>query len=188
MSKKIPQPTTTCIKQIAARECNKKNTKLDIYALRFLFGAYPKNMNIYNVLLKVVALNVLYSTRIFDVRNAAQVIVSRKIDKLLRGGTPEAVKRIQKMRLGGKVRGTYSFATKYCNSHDPDNYPIYDRNVVKGLTAYRKKDNFAQFTQKALKNYETYKKVLLTFRSFYKLKSVSTTELDKFLWAIGETS
>jgi hypothetical protein len=181
----LVKPSRNTIAETAARLREKKNTLLDIRALSLLFKAHRYNTDVAEVLLKVVALNDLYSTRIFKVRDAARTIVAAKIDSLLRTGDPRAVERIQTMRLGGRKRSTYSFATKYCSWHAPDKYPIFDRNVKAALTAYRKRDKFETFTQNDLLDYQTFLRVLLAFRERYGLQDVSNGDLDKFLWKIG---
>jgi len=131
-------------------------------------------------------LNDLYSTRIFKVRDAARAIVAAKIDKFIKRGDPRAVKCIQRMKLGSKRRSTYSFATKYCSWHYPEEYPIFDKNVMRALTAYRIQDKFAKFNQKELRDYTKYLEVLNAFRKHYKVESSSLRDLDKFLWCVGD--
>ena len=45
----------------------------------------------------------------------------------------------------GKTRNHYSFASKYCSHHFPEDYPIFDSYVEKMLRFYAKADQFASF-------------------------------------------
>ena len=83
------------------------------------------------------------------------------------------------------MRRTYSFATKYCSWHDPEKYAIFDGNVVKALTAYRKQDQFTAFRQKDLRDYAKFIETLSAFKAYYGVQDVSVGDLDKFLWNIG---
>lgn len=48
---------------------------------------------------------------------------------------PDLIEKIANVDFGGKRRRNYSFATKYCNFHRPDIYPIYDSLIVGVLSA-----------------------------------------------------
>ena len=86
---------------------------------------------------------------------------------------------------GRSLSRTYSFATKYCSWHDPEKYAIFDGNVVKALTAYRKQDQFTAFRQKDLRDYAKFIETLSAFKAYYGVQDVSVGDLDKFLWNIG---
>lgn len=181
----LPKPSKKLIQKKAEELRKQEDTLLDLEVLNNLFKSNSSNTDIPTVLLKVTVLNELYSTRIFKVRDAARAIVDAEIDSLLDNNDPCAVKRIQTMKLGSKVRSTYSFATKYCSWHHPENYPIFDKNVMKALTAYRIQDKFAKFSQKDLRDYKKFIEILKIFRKYYEVENVSFSDLDKFLWSVG---
>ena len=81
----------------ASEEFNKENSVIE-QALKELFGQYRGNNNHPHVLLKVVALNRLYSAGILGVHDAAYHIYqhAQEIDAALTDGAPEAVDRIQR--------------------------------------------------------------------------------------------
>lgn len=93
-------------------------------ALSVLVRHFPRNVELPHVLLKVVALNKLYSTNILDVETVARPITGLRIDAPLSGGSSQAVDLIASVRIAGKVRYNLSFATKYCSWHNPTAYPI----------------------------------------------------------------
>ena len=181
----LPKPTKTKVLSVAKRERTQMSAQTDIKALRILFGAYPKNACTEEILLKATVLNDLYSTQIFNIRDAGLAIKAAKIDRLLNNGSLEAVARIQEMEISGKKRSTYSFATKYCSFHKPEIYPIYDEHVKLALVAYQEKDSFAKFSQISLRDYLLYVNVLNEFRQHYGLQDVPVFDLDKFLWRVG---
>jgi hypothetical protein len=100
-------------------------------ALNLLFTQYPKNTNLDHVLLKVVALNALYSTMIRvsskitpTVYDVARHIIHLDIDAKLDEGSELLVDQIANtnqlaIKLGKEKQYNYSFATKYCSFHRP---------------------------------------------------------------------
>ena len=156
------------------------------WLLTQLFQQYPHNTDPRHVWLKVAILNVIYSTRIQAVSKVAEHIHNLKeIDHLLADGSTDAVKRIANVQIGEKKRCFYSFATKYCNWHNPTAYPIFDKNVCACLTHYSKKDGFDTFTLDGLWRYPKFKNVVDEFQKRYHLESLSYKELDKFMWQHG---
>jgi hypothetical protein len=159
-------------------------------ALSELFGRYPSNNDLPHVLLKVAALNSLYSTQIFAVVEVARNIHAQDIDPALAAGSPEIVHKIAKITIKGKERNNYSFATKYCNWHRPALYPIWDSHVDMYLWRLQKQSHFAKdFDSNAvLWNYPAFREVMTAFRDFYGLGSFTFKEIDKFLWSYGGKS
>jgi len=157
-------------------------------AVAQLFASFPTNTKVAHVLLKVLILNKLYSTRIrdIDVEVVARHIVSLRSDSLLANGTSRAVKLVAQVKIDGKVRNKYSFATKYCNWHNRAFFAIYDSSVDCALWAYAKKDGFAKFYRKEFWDYDKFLKIMEDFRTFYGLRSVPFKRLDKFLWLQGK--
>ena len=81
---------------------------------------YPNNTDIYEILIKVAALNDFYSTNIFSVYSVAEHILSLKIDERLKSGDSTLVKEIAEITISSKSKNFYSFATKYCTHHNPE--------------------------------------------------------------------
>jgi hypothetical protein len=158
-------------------------------ALAELFAAYPGNDNASHVLLKVVALNSLYSTRILAVLKLANHIAEQgaQIDAALAAGSAEAVEVIAG---AGQIDLTfYSFATKYCNWHNPGAYPIYDSRVDKYLWGLKKQGLFSseKLAERGdMWSYPAFCEVMTAFRNDFGLGAFSFKEIDKFLWSQGE--
>lgn len=152
-----------------------------------LFNAFPENKNLEDILLKISVINDLYSTNIYATFIMAKHIKQLKIDEELRKGDPNLVKEIAtghdiRTNKNNKEIKFYSFATKYCNWHNQDQYAIYDSFVEKILLAYRHKDNFSDFKNADLKNFKKFKGVINDFVNFYDLDHHNLKEIDKFLW------
>jgi hypothetical protein len=160
-------------------------------ALAELFAAYPANDNPSHILLKVVALNSLYSTRILAVLKLAHYIadLGARLDAALAAGAQEAVTLIAPAGNGDSDLTFYTFATKYCNWHQPNFYPIYDSRVDKYLWALKKQGNFkceAFSDRQDLHQYPQFCAVMKAFREQFGLGSFSFKQIDEFLWSQGE--
>jgi hypothetical protein len=188
----VSLPTPTVERIIAAvTEFNSENALVET-ALAELLRAFPQNTNPAHVLIKVVALNRLYSTNILAVETVAQHVATiRNLDQLLHEGSPEALDLISQVKIGDAIRFFFSFASKYCNWHNPTAYPILDENVDVCLWTYKNESGFAKYRRNDF--YEgpmaarrgSFFKVISAFRKHY-LESVTPKQLDKFLWKQGK--
>jgi len=106
----LPVPTEDVVKAYI-NQFDQSQTPVE-RALSKLFGLFPANTVLDEVLLKVVALNTLYVTGILATYKVAEHIVSLDVDPLLNARRPEVVHQIAKVPLGDKIRNNYSFATK----------------------------------------------------------------------------
>lgn len=180
----LPSPTHELVRQYA--EQFDKSEKVVESALRRLVDFLPANTQVEDILLKVVAINALYSTQIYSPRPVAEHILKARIDDMLSRGDTEAVERIRVVQFGDKTRNNYSFASKYCAWHNPDSYPIYDGFVDQTLWGYRKRDGFARFQRQNLWRYAEFKQIVVAFREHYALQDVCFRDIDKFLWSVGQ--
>ena len=153
---------------------------------KLFFTLCPKNAEMSDILLKVAALNDFYSTNIFSVYPVAKHILSLNIDERLQSGDVTLVSDLQKVTINGVEKNFYSFSTKYCSHHQPFYYPIYDSYVEKVLCYFRDKDDFSLFKTREMKVYETFKRTLIDFRSFYGLDQYNLKEIDKYIWQLGK--
>jgi hypothetical protein len=166
-------------------------------ALNLLFAQYPKNTNIDHVLLKVVALNALYSTMIRvnspitpTVYDVARHIVNLNIDASLEDGSEFLVDKIANTSelaktLGKERQYNYSFATKYCSFHKPSSYPIYDSRVNEYLWHLRKLGSLDPFERNSLWIYSKFKKIVEVFQRRFGLQDLSFKQIDIFLYLEG---
>lgn len=158
-------------------------------ALDLLFGEKcPYNTDLREVLIKCSTLNDFYSTNIFDIHSVAKHICNLNIDERLRNGDLSLVNEIARAKVGNmmKPRTFYSFATKYCSHHQPEQYAIYDNFVDKILRDFQKRDEFSNFNLSDLKkDYRKFMSVINDFQNFYHL-DFNVKQLDQYLWQLGK--
>jgi hypothetical protein len=195
----IQQPIAPTVDLVsaAAKRFDDENTVVE-QALRDLFGQYPHNNNEAHVLLKVVALDRLYSTNIYAVHVMAHQIFQQaeEIDSALAAGSPIVVDKIARITIGatGKKRTNYSFASKYCSWHRPDKYPIWDsrvRSYFRSLTRSLKNTDDVGLlgTNPYVWNvYPEFVEHISKFQKRYEVDKFTFKEIDKFLWLYGDES
>lgn len=183
----VPQPSTAEVEKYLRAWDELENYSLQEDALnKLFFNLCPENTDISGILLKAAVLNDFYSTNIYSIFPVAKHILNLNIDVRLRAGDDSLVESIQDVIIGGKHLKLYSFATKYCSHHNPEDYPIYDSYVDKVLCYFRNVDGFSAFHSEALKSYPEFKRILREFRAFYGLEQFGLKEIDKFLWQFGK--
>ena len=183
----LPRPTVDEVNKWLEKWNNTEDIFISETTLIHLFnGENKRNDSLESVLIKCTVLNYFYSTNIYKIFPVAKHIVSLNIDERLAKGDPTLVEEIANVTISGKKKFFYSFATKYCSRHNPDEYPIYDSYVVKVLKYYRDVDRFVQFKDNDLRTYSVFKTILMKFRDYYGLEQFSLKELDMFLWQFGK--
>lgn len=165
--------------------------KLDEYvaqekAIKKAFCLLSSNDSLENILIKCSILNDFYSTNIYKIYFVARHIFDLSVDKRLKAGDPALVNDIANVEIEGKTFCFYSFASKYCSHHNEDDYPIYDSYVQKVLKYYRDVDKFAKFKEADLKDFKSFKNILIEFQNKYGLSQFNLKELDMFLWQFGK--
>jgi hypothetical protein len=191
MKEIVTKPCADDIRQACA-EFDSENQMIE-EALQELFTQYPHNTRRGEVLLKVTALNTLYSTQIPLYRDsiptildAAEHILALSIDSDLERGEDALVGRLAKMEFPPKkVRFNYSFATKYCSWHHPNAYPIFDRCVYAYLCHLVTHGCLDRFVQNDMWDYPIFKRTIEAFRERNQIGEVSFKDLDKFLYLQG---
>lgn len=157
-------------------------------SLKKLFTkTYPLNTEMDEVLIKVCSLNDFYSTNIYSPISVAKNILRLNIDERLKQNDVSLVNDIAKVNVNGiREFNFYSFATKYCSHHKPEEFPIFDSYVEKLLISLKKQDGFCNFNKSDLKEYKKYKEILIKFRTYYNLDKFNLKEIDKYLWQFGK--
>lgn len=183
----ISKPSAIEVEKYLKTWKNLKNYQLQEDALdKLFFELLPSNEEISDILLKVATLNDFYSTNIFSVYPVAEHILSLRIDERLKQGDVTLVNEIQNVTINGVTRKFYSFSTKYCSHHNPNEYPIYDSYVEKVLKYFRKTDKFFNFKNADLKDYQKFKNIIIAFREYYGLEEFNLKEIDQYLWQLGK--
>jgi hypothetical protein len=183
----LPQPTEELVRARVRIFDGIPGYAVTDRALSKLFGIFPRNDSLDEILLKVATLNSFYGTNIFVIYPVAEHIHACNIDDRLSNFDLNVVEEIAKVTTHGKVRRNYSFASKYCSFHCPEAYPIYDSFVDQILWRYHQRDSFSRFSRSELfQSYSTFRRVIEDFRTYYGLSNLSLKEVDKFLWLCGK--
>ncbi len=159
--------------------------------VRKIFNENPNNTDAEAVLLKVVVLNSLYQTYIFDVDKMKEHIVrlGGKLDLLLKSGDLEAVNHIRhnhKIRYNNEKEtdmDAYSFSTKYCHWSNPYAYPLMDQYVYKAIMKIKKDALVGGFKGDDLWDINEFKRVIDSIRENSGIKTYK--EIDESLWIYG---
>ena len=185
--RKIKRPTVELVNGYLDKWHRLEKYTLQEECLNLLFRELcPRNDQIHHVLLKVSALNDFYSTNIFDTHSVAKHIIEIGVSERILSGDISLVNELAQINIGGKPRKFYSFASKYCNHHNPEAFPIYDNYVDKMLRHFRRVDKFAEFRRDELKNYVRFVEIVKLLRSSYALDQFSLREIDIYLWLAGK--
>ncbi len=138
--KDIERPSAKGIED--AKQQWEKNERFVVQeeSLQFLYRkCCPNHTERAEVLLKVTVLNAFYSTRILakDLLAVAERIVELNPGNRIAEGDTSLVNEMAGVSIAGKDWEFYSFASKYCNQHNPDKFPIYDGYVDEMLWHFR---------------------------------------------------
>ena len=183
----ISKPSASEVEKYLKSWKNLKNYKLQEDALdKLFFELLPSNEEISDILLKVATLNDFYSTNIFSIYPVAEHILDSNIDSRLKTFDETLVEEIQSVAIGDKTWNFYSFASKYCSHHNPEEYPIYDSYVEKVLCYFRDRDGFSNFKTLELKDYKKFKDTLVEFKYFYGLDKYDLKKIDRYMWQLGK--
>lgn len=146
---------------------------------------------------KVSLINDNYSTHLSSAEKSA-------ISKILYDFSEDIQKRNYNRDLIDNIRSEcrkpnmlnkdpYSFITKYCCHHNPDNYPIFDSYVEIMLKWFSDLEDVPFHTtdkNSDFCNYDFFRNVLMQFKEYCEtnriIESISYRNLDKYLWSAGK--
>ena len=185
----IPKPSIEEVEKYLEKwKHNKEYCNKEEVLNKLFFEICPKNIDIKDILLKASTLNDFYSTNIFSIYLVAKHICDdvTDIDSRLKKGDETIVGEIQAVTIkNDKPINFYSFASKYCSHHNPEEYPIYDSYVDEVLWYFRK-HGFSNFLRKDLQDYVKFKGIILEFRDKYGLNNYTLKQIDQYLWQLGK--
>lgn len=158
----------------------------DDRCLRY-FRHNPINVDAQEILLKISAMD---HTEIDDIVRNRQIvadhIASLQIDDALQQGSPEIVNKIAQIDYGGKTTNLYAFATRFCNWHNIEVYPIYDKTMEKILELFMENINNQKPSREDIFHYPTFKEMMMDMQTSLDLMDYNFKELDKFIWISGK--
>lgn len=183
----IPRPCKKEVEKYLKQWDSLENYVLQEDALnKLFFKTYPNNDNINDILIKASSLNDFYSTNIFSIFPVAKHIYKLNIDQRLKMRDETLVNDIANVEINGVQKYFYSFATKYCSHHLPEDYPIYDSYVEKVLMYFKKIEKFDKFVKNDLKDYKRYKQILINFKKYFDIDDYNLKDIDRYLWQLGK--
>lgn len=183
----IPRPCKKEVEKYLKQWDSLENYVLQEDALnKLFFKTYPNNDNINDILIKASSLNDFYSTNIFSIFPVAKHIYKLNIDQRLKMRDETLVNDIADVEINGVQKYFYSFATKYCSHHLPEDYPIYDSYVEKVLMYFKKIEKFDKFVKDDLKDYKRYKQILINFKKYFDIDEYNLKDIDRYLWQLGK--
>ncbi len=182
----IPEPSVGLVEHYLKKWNGLEDYVSQEEVINRVFRDYSSNKALDNILIKCSILNDFYSTHINKTYLVAKHILCLNIDERLKVGDPLLVHDIAKVKINGKDKYFYSFASKFCSHHNQLEFPIYDSYVHKVLKYYRNVDRFFKFDENDLKVYQKFKNILIKFKKFYKLDKYNFKELDRYLWQFGK--
>ncbi len=184
----VTTPTSHLVEEAIARfDAENKTCE---QALAELFSHYHANDKPAHVLLKVVALDRLYSTHLPNVYDVTDHIYQQApdVDAALAVGSPDVVDRIANITTGAKPRANYSFASKYCSWHNQAAYPIWDLCVRTYFLKLRSQNPSLPFPRPEgylWDHYHEFLALVTGFRDYCGLQAFTFKQIDKFLYQEG---
>jgi hypothetical protein len=183
MHPSLPKPTVDLVRA-EAEKFDRENEDIE-KALSELVKVFPRNTDRYQILLKVAAINQLYTTNIYAVSRVADRIAQLNIDEKLDAASLPLVDTMALVQVGqNKQRRNLSFASKYCSWHRPESYAIYDSRAEACLCAYREQFSLS-FAGKYPWDYVSYFEAVKEFRDRFELGQLTFKQIDKFLYGKG---
>ena len=112
----------------------------------------------------------------------ADQIHTLRVDGVLTAADPALVDQIACLTIRGKQRRHYSFATKYCSWHQPEQFPMIDNQMASLLLLYKRQWASSEFNHDSLRNYDACKAVIRSFQVHFHLDAFAFRQVNKFLW------
>lgn len=152
-------------------------------ALRLVYGAYPKNERVEEILSKVALLDNLYRTCLLgkEVEMARHILQQNTNSEIDRGILEGDLSVIGRIRDG--AQDNYSFASKFLSFHNPNAFPVFDNKVDKLIHGWRGNLGLPMdLVPDALRNYPTYRGILVMLMGKFKLQDLGFKKFDQALW------
>lgn len=183
----LPRP---CGEQILIYLSKQKNIKQYYHREKSIEKLFEelctKNDSIEDIYIKVATLNDVYDINLTEIYRVAKYIEDLDVDNRLKVGDITLVMDICKVKKGKVAKNCFSFATKFCGYHKPQEYPMYDEYVEEVLKYFRDKDNFCKFEDDDLRDYVKYKGIIIDFRKFYDIEKYDYKKLILYMRQLGK--
>lgn len=169
-------------------EGNELNNKL-----QKLFNEFSDDKNKYDVLIKVAALNKIYSTAITNItpvvdkiNNIANLNANlESIDSYIRLVDKISLVEWTNNKNNNFKRNNLSFASKYVHFLSNREIPIYDSYIWIIIQGYLGQKNQVKISFTNPKDYQDFYCTFCNFKKIFELEEYSNYKIDKFLWTYG---
>lgn len=156
-----------------------------------LFKEFKDDTNKFDVLIKVAALNKIYSTAITNINPVVDKInsVALNYDFQTISDYINFIDKISIVKWENKnekfERKNLSFASKYVHFSSNLEIPIYDSYIWIIIKGYLGQYNNEKLSFSIPQNYSEFYSTYSLFKKVFKLEAYSNYMLDKFLWTYG---
>lgn len=189
---KLNKLTSVFINAILKEYSLNENSELDEKLLK-LFEEFSDHRNKSDVLIKVAALNKIYSTAITNINPVVakinEIAQNQELNTIV-----DYVNFVDKISVVKWVndkgdeyeRNNLSFASKY--AHFSSNYkiPIYDSYIWIVIKGYLGQNNHEKLSFTIPGNYAGFYSTFNRFKEVFQLENYSNYKIDKFLWTYGK--
>ena|SRR5690606_29014255 len=189
----LKRPTEEFITEILELYSVDEGNELNQNLLK-LFQTFNDDKNKFNVLIKVAALNKIYSTAITNINPVVEQInkisnsVSNPKTTTEYVAFVDEISRINWTNSKGESfeRNNLSFSSKYVHFLSNSEMPIYDSYIWIVIKGYLGQKNSSKLSFKNPSNYKEFYATFVNFKKELDLKNYSNYEIDKFLWQYGK--
>jgi hypothetical protein len=159
-----------------------------------LFQTFNNEKDKFNVVIKVAALNKIYSTAITNINPVVEKIVISSIANTQLKTTSDYVDFVDKISLvewtntegQSFKRNHLSFSSKYVHFLSEYETPIYDSYIWILIQGYMGLKGNKKIIFKNPANFKEFYDTFLIFKSTFRLEDYSNYQIDKFLWQYGK--
>lgn len=160
-----------------------------------LFQTFNDDRNKFHVLIKVAALNKIYSTAITNINPVVEKIVEVSNENQNFKSINEYVELVDKIskikwvnnKENSFERNNLSFASKYVHFVSGYETPIYDSYIWIVINGYLGQKNNEKISFKNPKSYREFYDTFEKFKKDLDLEKYTNYQIDKFLWQYGKT-
>lgn len=190
---KLHKPTKEFVLKILQLYSKEEGDELNDNLLK-LFQTFENDKDKFNVLIKVAALNKIYSTAITNINPVVGQIINVSSSYQSLKTINEYVNFVDKIAVvkwtnnKGKSfeRNNLSFASKYVHFLSGFETPIYDSYIWIIIKGYLGQKNNKKVSFKTPKNYKEFYAIFEMFKREFCLENYSNYKIDKFLWQYGK--
>lgn len=191
---RLKDPTNEFIAEILNSYSKEEGKELNDKLLK-LFQTFDDEKDKFNVLIKVAALNKIYSTAITNINPVVEKInlVSKENKK------PETISdyvnlvdKISKVKWKNDKgnsfeRNNLSFSSKYVHFLSSYKTPIYDSHIWIIMKGYLGQKNNETISFSTPNNFKEFYLVFEKLKKELNLQKYSNYDIDKFLWQYGKS-